>query len=198
MRDTCTCSVFLDSRDNEGPVRGSKPTTSITTSDLSRAGFGVLRCIDLCSFGGIIFISSKLTFAFSPHSLKIWTVVQLTVSVEGRCFSYFQYKYSQLRHKKMALTRLKIFVFKIAISQVIWIARWRNQHIPRNFGTHLQGCTASYQFREWPYCKKFQICGSEMLTAGCMEIEVLRKVMVCPGLFENRSASIFKEIQSKK
>ena len=87
MRDTCTYPVFLDSRNNEDPVRGSKPTTSITTSGLSRAGIGVLRCIDLCSFGGIIFISSKLTFA--------------------------------LRHKQMTLTRLQIFVFKFAISQVI-------------------------------------------------------------------------------
>jgi hypothetical protein len=40
----------------------------------------------------LIFISPKLTSAFSPHLLKFWTVVQLKVSVEGHFFRYFRIK----------------------------------------------------------------------------------------------------------
>jgi hypothetical protein len=58
---------------------------------------------------GLIFISSKLAWAFSPHLLEIWTVVQLKVSVEGHWFSIFRINISVVTQASGSHTATNIY-----------------------------------------------------------------------------------------
>ena len=64
----------------------------------------------------LIFIFSKINWAFNTHLLKIWAVVQLKVSDEVHKSRYFQNIYFSCDTKEMAVIQLKTFIFKIAIN----------------------------------------------------------------------------------